>query len=571
MNNLIPGTVCCILCRGMVIYKDGDKSRFKNHMNNEHGAFFDIDYLLASCLMESGQKEAVAKTVNANNGDYSSLLLRKTSVAEVEMTLREETLDNRGNEEDDNDEVNLSATIELKKEKMDEFDIDLRLKCVNCEVQFGTQDGYIQHERKGCKKEEVKKKNVECEQCGKYYTSKQSLRAHKEKYHNNEPNIKQERFDDPSMDPKLYPRFSSEERQTQVPNQEETVLEHSNYDVNVSNMETEEFLHSTANESYASNNFSSEESEQVLDQFLDEARKRNPNPNMLTPVESEKELDQLLSEVRKRNGDVLDELADDNINSEVNNEAHNKRENSERFVCQVENCGKSYTVKSNKNIHEKKVHNIVSTRGRNKKQKVDRDTPTPEENKMKWDELEKIRDHYYNTNESDRRSVSNDETFEEDFVQQKSNEVKKSAELDLEVEAKVERSLSQSMGLNMTADTVGNQSLNILPGLDISMSKYFTRNPKVITSARGKSLSLFNEVPNGLSENWKMRTFEVINNKTGDKQVVKHYLTPELKVLKTGLAVIEYLRLKEEMNPAQLLEISTKLNIPEKKLRSLTD
>ena len=25
-------------------------------MNNEHGAFFDLDYLLASCMMETEQK-----------------------------------------------------------------------------------------------------------------------------------------------------------------------------------------------------------------------------------------------------------------------------------------------------------------------------------------------------------------------------------------------------------------------------------------------------------------------------------------------------------------------------------
>ena len=76
MNNTIPGTVCCLLCRGLVIYKasilflgpeqypcncnttlqDGDKTRFRNHMNNEHGAFFDLDYLLASCMMETEQK-----------------------------------------------------------------------------------------------------------------------------------------------------------------------------------------------------------------------------------------------------------------------------------------------------------------------------------------------------------------------------------------------------------------------------------------------------------------------------------------------------------------------------------
>ena len=72
MNDTIHGTVCCILCRGKVIYKDGDKFRFKNHMNNEHGAFFEIDYLLASCLLENDQKAAVAKTVECTIKPTSS-------------------------------------------------------------------------------------------------------------------------------------------------------------------------------------------------------------------------------------------------------------------------------------------------------------------------------------------------------------------------------------------------------------------------------------------------------------------------------------------------------------------
>jgi len=97
-------------------------------------------------------------------------------------------------------------------------------------------------------------------------------------------------------------------------------------------------------------------------------------------------------------------------------------------------------------------------------------------------------------------------------------------------------------------------------------SIYFTRNPKVITSANAKSIYLFNELPEGLSENWKMRTFEVI--KKGAKSMIKHYLTPELMVLKTDLAVVEYLRLKGEMGTEQLLEISRLLNIPEKKLKT---
>merc|ERR1711990_940006 len=56
-------TIRCLLCRGHVLYKDGDLTRFKAHLANQHGAFFDIDYLLASCFMEESQKLAVSKPI----------------------------------------------------------------------------------------------------------------------------------------------------------------------------------------------------------------------------------------------------------------------------------------------------------------------------------------------------------------------------------------------------------------------------------------------------------------------------------------------------------------------------
>ena len=150
---MIPGTVCCLLCRGMVIYKDGDKSRFKNHMNNEHGAFFDIDYLLASCLLESEQKEAVAKTVKA--ADYTNLLKETTASVTTNTTRGEEATFVRQEDE-------FVDRLVLKKERIDVPDGNLQCACG---TQFGTQEGFIQHSRKGCKKEEPKKKSNECDQC----------------------------------------------------------------------------------------------------------------------------------------------------------------------------------------------------------------------------------------------------------------------------------------------------------------------------------------------------------------------------------------------------------------------
>ena len=56
-------TIRCFLCRGYVLYKDGDLERFKAHLANQHGAFFDIDYLIASCFMEDSAKLKVSMPI----------------------------------------------------------------------------------------------------------------------------------------------------------------------------------------------------------------------------------------------------------------------------------------------------------------------------------------------------------------------------------------------------------------------------------------------------------------------------------------------------------------------------
>jgi len=60
-------TVRCILCRGTIIYKDGDMTRFTAHLANEHGAFFDVEYLLASCFMDENQRDAISQSIRTQS------------------------------------------------------------------------------------------------------------------------------------------------------------------------------------------------------------------------------------------------------------------------------------------------------------------------------------------------------------------------------------------------------------------------------------------------------------------------------------------------------------------------
>jgi len=62
-EELASFTIRCFLCKGFVLYKDGDLSRFRAHLANQHGVFFDVEYLLASCFMDDDQKQAIAQPV----------------------------------------------------------------------------------------------------------------------------------------------------------------------------------------------------------------------------------------------------------------------------------------------------------------------------------------------------------------------------------------------------------------------------------------------------------------------------------------------------------------------------
>jgi len=53
----------CFLCKDQIPYSNNDKTDFARHMNNEHMADFGIDFLLAACLMEDEEKEAIQEVV----------------------------------------------------------------------------------------------------------------------------------------------------------------------------------------------------------------------------------------------------------------------------------------------------------------------------------------------------------------------------------------------------------------------------------------------------------------------------------------------------------------------------
>merc|ERR1719447_102230 len=102
--------------------------------------------------------------------------------------------------------------------------------------------------------------------------------------------------------------------------------------------------------------------------------------------------------------------------------------------------------------------------------------------------------------------------------------------------------------------------------LDVKGSEYFTKYPKAIANPQEKSLKLF-ENAEGLPEGWKVR---LLNDPKGDGKTVRHYLSPDMRVLKTGQGVVEYLRLAGTLSKDQILEIAKNvLLLSEKKISAL--
>jgi len=207
----------------------------------------------------------------------------------------------------------------------------------------------------------------------------------------------------------------------------------------------------------------------------------------------------------------------------------------ERFVCQAEGCGKSYNSKNNRMTHEKKAHGILGPRAaKRQRMSLAEDTvptqPDQEDKSSQHDSQAPVSNSFLTDTSLELEDAMDDIKGEEDTFQE---EEKKA---------------------------VGE--------MDFSSSQYFKNNPKMLATARESSISLFDQVNPCLPPSWRMRVLTVIS-KSGDKATNRHYLSPEMKVLKSGMAVVEYLRLKGEFDIDQLKVLAKDLNIADKKFQSL--
>ena len=530
----IPNTVCCLLCRGTILYKNGDKTRFKAHMNNEHGAFFDHDFLLASCMMEAEQKETVARTVKTfyqNNAYHHDIVPGpETNLDGYQGGLgdhhhqgvggylpqEQETLQENVSTAAPDQELETSAKINkgIKRERTE-----------HTEAEMSSSGSSSRHHKTKTTAEtgsaaKRRPKTISCPDCNKGFVSEQSYKIHADKFHKKEEPAATSIEDALANDDAKDDDTSGAGGDTTKPAEESTYYTDDN------------------------SSFQSLESQQDM--------------SSLNTTESSQFQD-------------ATNTVEDPASSAADDKTGNKTAAAERFLCQFEGCGKSYTNSSNRLTHQRKAHGLLGPRAAKKQQRnsvaddedASASTTTPGAVSPQEPGHEVMETEPSVSSSSFLTDTSlglDDETEEGVFTNDDSTAVAK----DIIHEIVPVIDVDASDAAKKETDEI----------VDISSSAYFVKNPKVIATARGKSLGWFDDLPAGsdlLPSGWKQRSLEATNNKTGEKTLIKHYLSPEQKVLKTGLAVVEYLRIKGGMEKEELVKIAEKLNVPEKKFKSLFD
>ena len=71
-SDVPKGKVSCLLCRGFISYKNSDRTRFKDHMLNEHDVKFDSDVILAVSVMSQKEKAFIVKSSLQRLGEISN-------------------------------------------------------------------------------------------------------------------------------------------------------------------------------------------------------------------------------------------------------------------------------------------------------------------------------------------------------------------------------------------------------------------------------------------------------------------------------------------------------------------
>lgn len=456
-----PGTVCCILCRGMIAYRNNDTTRFTNHMNYEHGAYFDMEFLLAACLMDEEERKAVRNVMELkyksqnkdnNGGPKNSPKKRPSSVVNSEETSASKI-------------PRTEKEVQVKKEVSDE----IRILPEDWDVPKSSEDAD--------KKENEEKVLFKCDSCEKSFVHRKALQTHQVKFGHLV-----------SPQPPATATVSTPTQVTKAPTPSE-------FSCKILNCK-----------------YTGSKSKDLQSHVARMHKTATPTPPIsATPPPTAAPTQNPPS--------------------------------SELFS----NMARSWA----------------------KKKGTPKATPSKNSDKTPKVKKEPVDS---GKNDSLQENCENPANESPDFS---SSSISGSEVTDSNCDSSIDTSLDVSNSENRTVEdttfvAIDSSSVNESENVDevnIGKSKYFKANPQTVSTLTEKSAAAeqFTVLDDKLPAGWKVK--EILHEfKSGRKERKRNYLTPDLKILKTGLAVLEYMRLSGRYSAKEIMDYAKYLSVPVNRL-----
>ena len=174
----------CLLCRGMISFKSGDKARFESHLQHEHEAYFGLDVLLAVSFIREDERKALVKAI-AVGYSQSSQPGRRVDIKAALTSNRKE----RTNKTFTTFESGDTASSDCSFEDNDKiYGVpEPVLNCVQCPRTFINIFSLRRHENLH------REQNYSCNKCGQRFSFLEDLKAHKSVHQIHQNHLDEER------------------------------------------------------------------------------------------------------------------------------------------------------------------------------------------------------------------------------------------------------------------------------------------------------------------------------------------------------------------------------------------
>ena len=157
------GTVVCLLCRGMISFKAGDKARFESHLQHEHEAYFGLDVLLAVSFIREEERRALVRSVSPGYVDRAE----RTDLREALDKLRTRAHDVTRDASDVSSDFSIADNEKI-------YGIpEPILKCEKCSRTFINRISLRRHETQHIEQ------NYSCNECWERFSFLEDLKIHR--------------------------------------------------------------------------------------------------------------------------------------------------------------------------------------------------------------------------------------------------------------------------------------------------------------------------------------------------------------------------------------------------------